>query len=210
MDRLAMTTLLLMAVIGCEAHAKDSKCAALSAALAKAWDKPVPCYCGTELSHLEITPPRGLRVDAVCGLRDPSGRWIELDREKVSLDHYDKQEGMPHGEIYLSGQITLTGSAGMTPSDSGDLSFGTGCEMPKEPAFLRNFCAIKLGSDADYKKLGGPRPSHEEGMKCWSEEVTLKVIDPIVSLDETDGAGTYARDIVVLKKTQPVFVKCYE
>ena len=82
--------------------------------------------------------------------------------------------------------------------------------MPLEPAFLRNFCAFKLGSDADYKKLGGPKPSYEEGMKCWWVDVTLKIIDPIVSLDETDSAGTYPRNILILKKTKPVFVKCYE
>jgi hypothetical protein len=98
----------------------------------------------------------------------------------------------------------------MEPSNSGDLSFGRKCEMPQEPAFPRNFCVVKLGSDADYKKLGGPKPSNEEGMKCWSEKVTLKIMDPMVSLGETDSAGTYVRNIVVLKKTKPVFVKCYQ
>ncbi|WP_301102422.1 hypothetical protein [Propionivibrio sp.] len=210
MKRFAIMMLLLLAAISSEARSTAEKCVALSNELSERWERPVPCYCGNELSNLEVTPPRGLRLSAVCGLRDSSDRWIDLEKEKASLDHYDRYGGMPDGEIYLSGQIKLTGSAGMEPSDSGDLSFAIECDMPPEPAFLRRFCEFKLGSDADYKKLGGPKPSDEEGMKCWSANVTLKIVDPIVSLGETDSAGTYPRNIVVLRKTKPVFSKCYQ
>lgn len=210
MERLATAVLLLLAAIGAEANPKGNKCATLSAELSKSWERPVPCYCGNELSNLEVTPPRGLRVEAVCGLRDTSDRWIDLAKKKASLDYYDKDGGMPYGEIYLSGQIILTGLAGMEPSNSGDLSFATKCDMPQEPAFLRKFCEFKLGSDADYKKLSGPKPTYDKEFKCWRENVTLKIIDPMVSLGETDSSGTYPRNIVVLKKTKPVFAKCYQ
>lgn len=153
MKRFTMITFMLLAAVGLEAHSRGNMCVDLTAKLSKTWQRPIPCYCEKALSNLEITPPRGLRVDAVCGLRDASGRWIDLNKEKASLDQYDKNGGMPMGEVYLSGQITLTGTAVMEPSNSGDLSFGTKCNVSPEPAFLRNFCEFKLGSNADYKKI---------------------------------------------------------
>lgn len=210
MKRFTIITFLFLAVANTDAYAKDNKCADLSAKLSKYWNRPVPCYCGAALSNLEITPPRGLRVEAVCGLRDETGRWIDLEKEKASLDHF-KNGNLPDGEVYLSGQITLTGSAGMEPSNSGTLAFGSECDMQKEPVFQKKFfCEFKLGSDADYKKLGGPKPYNDKEFKCWRMNVTIKVIDPVVSLGDTDSAGTYPRNIVVLKKTMPVFYTCYQ
>ena len=211
MMRLTIALLMFLATIGTVAHSKDNKCAALTAELSKGYGRPVVCNCGSELSNLEITPPRGLRVDAAC-LRDAfTGHWIDLKKEKVSLDYYDKNGNLPMGEIYLSGQMTLKGSASMEPSDAGELSFSTKCNMPNEPAFLTNFCEFKLGSDADYKKLGGPKPRYTtDGKMCWYNNVTLKIINPVVSLNDSDGQGTYPSNIVVLKKTKPVFVKCYQ
>lgn len=202
---------LILAAVNTVVYAEGSKCDDLSSELSKRWQRPVPCYCGKSLSNLEVTTPQRLYVEAVCGLRDASGRWIDLAKEHASLDHYDKDGNMPMGTIYLAGQIALTGTAGMVPSDSGTLSFSSKCDMPNEPAFLRNFCEFKLGSDADYNKLGGPKPSYERGMKCWwSLDISINFIDPIVSLDETDGAGTYARNITVIKKSEPVFGACYQ
>ena len=199
---------IFLATISSVAYSKDDKCVALSAELSKSYGRPIICNCGSELSNLEITPPRGLRVKAAC-LSNSKGRSIDLNKEKVSLDYYDKKGNMPMGKIYLSGQLTLIGSAAMEPGYGGELGFYTKCDMPNEPAFLRKFCEIKLGKDSDYKKLGGPKPSYKESMTCWSKKVTLKIIDPTVSLDERF-EGTHPSNIVVLKKAKPVFFKCYQ
>lgn len=199
---------MFLATISSVAYSKDDKCAALSTELSKSYGRPIICNCGSELSNLQITPPRGLRVKAAC-LSNISGSSIDLNKEKVSLDYYDKNGNMPMGQIYLSGQLTLTGSAAMEPNYGGELGFYTKCDMPNELVFLRKFCEIKLGKDSDYKKLGGPKPSYKENMMCWSNKVTLKIIDPTVSLDERF-EGTHPSNIVVLKKTKPVFFKCYQ
>ena len=208
MKRFAIIFWMFLATISSVAYSKDDKCAALSAKLSKSYERSVICNCGSELSNLQITPPRGLRVKAAC-LSNSSGRSIDLNKEKISLDYYDKNGNMPMGEIYLTGQLTLTGSATMEPSNAGELEFYTKCDMTDEPVFLGNFCEFKLGSDADYKKLGGPKPSFKESMMCWSNKVTLKVIDPVVNLND-QSTGTYPSNITVLKKTKPVFFKCYQ
>ncbi|MCL2075297.1 MAG: hypothetical protein FWH15_02430 [Betaproteobacteria bacterium] len=175
-----IAVLMLFASIGSEAYSEGSKCSALSVEMSASWERHVPCYCGDELSNLEVTLPQGLRVDAVCGLsdlRDSSHRWVDLHKEKASLDYYDEHGYLPNGVIYLSGQITLTGSVSMEPSDSGDLLFSTNCDMPQEPAFLRKFCEFKLDDDSNYKKLGGEPPSYDKEMKCWTVDATLRFID---------------------------------
>jgi hypothetical protein len=208
---LKLAFLIFLVTIGTVAYSKDNKCAALLAELSKSHGESVLCNCGSALSNLQITPPRGLRVDAACLRGASSGSWIDLKKEKVSLDYYDKNGNMPMGEIYLSGQITLTGSASMKPGEGGDLYFGTKCNIPDEPAFLRNFCQFRLERDADYKKLGVPKPRYTtDGMMCWFNKVTLNIINPVVILNDSEGAGTYPNNIVVLKKTKPVFVKCYQ
>ncbi|MCL2525346.1 MAG: hypothetical protein FWF20_11145 [Betaproteobacteria bacterium] len=206
MKHFMIAALMLLVAIGAGAHSEENKCSTLSAE----WS--VPCYCGDELSNLEITLPRGLRVDAVCGLSGSQG-WIDLHKEKASLDHYDEHGNMPQGYIYLSGQITLTGSISMGPNSEYP-SFRTSyCNMPQAPAFLREFCDFRfdshaVNSDTIYKKLGRPRSFHEKEMQCWSEEVTLRIIDPFVILEDSCKGGTYPGNIVVLKKTKPVFWKC--
>lgn len=188
----------------------QDKCAAISSDLAKSYGRAVPCYCGNDLSNLEITPPAGLQVYAACDLREGSGRWIDLKKEKASLDYYTKQGDMPNGHIYLTGQIIRTGIVSMEPDNGGELYFTTKCDLPDEPAFIKRFCSFKLGRDADYVELKGPKPSYKPEMKCWSSEATLRIINPIVSIDDSDGAGTSPSKIVALKKTKPVFSKCYE
>ena len=204
-----ITFWIFLATISSVAYSKDDKCTALSAELSKSYERPVICNCGSELSNLQITPPRGLRVKAAC-LSNSLGGSIDLNKEKVSLDYYDKNGNMAMGEIYLTGRLTINGTARMEPGNAGNLWFSTKCNIPDEPAFLRNFCEFNLGSDADYKKLGGPKPSYKENMKCWSNKVMLKVTDPIVNLIDTDSGGTYPSNIAVLKKTKPVFFKCYQ
>ena len=99
----------------------------------------------------------------------------------------------------------------MEPGNAGDLWFGaTSGDARDKPVFLTYFRSFKLGRDSDYRKLGGPKPSYQEGMKCWSLDATLRIIDPKVVLIGTDSGGAYPRDIVVLKKTKPKFWKCYQ
>jgi hypothetical protein len=210
MKRFAIIFWMFLAAISSLAYSKNDKCAALSEKLSKSYERSVICNCGSELSNLQITLPRGLRIKAAC-LSNIFGSSIDLKKEKVSLDYYDKSGNMPMGEIYLSGQITLAGSARMEPSEGGDLYFGTKCNIPHEPAFLRNFCQFRLERDADYKKLGVPKPRYTaDGMMCWFNKVTLNIINPVVSLNDSEGAGTSPSNIVVLKKTKPVFFKCYQ
>jgi hypothetical protein len=192
------------------AKTNGNRCAKLSATLSKAWEKAVPCHCGNTLSNLELTLPSGLRVEAVCGLRDAAGNWIDLAKKKVSLDVFDKQGNMPDGIITLSGQIILAGTAKMEPSYGGDLSFATKCDIPDQPAFLRNFCKFRLENDSDYKKLSGPKPVSGNESACWSKQVTLEIVDPEVHLSESPGAGTYPRSIRVLKSNKLKFAKCYQ
>jgi hypothetical protein len=184
-------------------------CVALSKKLSDSWQRPVPCFCGKQLANLEITPPQGLQVEAVCGLSDSSGAWIDLTKQRVSLDKYDKQGNSPSGEIYLSGSITLNGTANMEPSNSGDLSFYKKCDDSKMTLFQRKFCDFKLGSDSDYAKFDAPKPvsSHP---KCWRKKAKLRIVDPVVTISDADHAGTYPRDIDVLHSTKTIFYKCYE
>lgn len=196
----------------CPAHADSNECKALSAKLSHnwGWDIPVPCYCGRDLANLELTPPAGTTVKAVCGLRHPDGKLIDLVKEKMSLDRHDD---LPEGSVYLSGQIKYSGAVYFEPGDAGDLVFTTGVTgHPKTPVFRREyFQAIKLGSTGDYRKLGMSNPYSEgKPYKCWSKKVTLKIVDPVVHLSATDFGGTYATDIAVLKMSAPKEFKCYQ
>ncbi|MFT3736121.1 MAG: hypothetical protein QM776_14055 [Rhodocyclaceae bacterium] len=97
MKQSVTVTLLVLAVAAPAAYAKQSKCAVLSKRLSESAQTDVPCYCGKALANLEVTVPSGLRVDAVCGLRTVSGRWIDLRKEKASLDRYGKDGSRPAG-----------------------------------------------------------------------------------------------------------------
>lgn len=198
----------------CPAHANSSECKELSAKLSQnwGWDVPVQCYCGRELANLEITPPAETKVKAVCGLRDTGGRLINLVKEKASLDRY-VDGNLPQGSLYLSGQITYSGVVSFEPGNAGDLWFNTGVTgQPRTPVFRHEFFEeIKLGSASDYRKLGMSNPYSEgKPYKCWSKKVTLKIVDPVVHLSDTDFGGTYATDIVVLKMSASKEFKCYQ
>src|SRR5437879_6328760 len=85
------------------------------------------CYCGSQLSNLTVTLPPGLRVEAVCGLRFNSSsgpRYIDLAREKLSLDSYHHGD-YPKGHIYLSGtmQTPITGTVTTEEAPAGSLWF---------------------------------------------------------------------------------------
>lgn len=198
---------LLFAVVA-TAQASDESCRKLSAKLTERSGQHIPCHCGRALKNLEVTPPDGTRVEAVCGMSS-AGKPLDLTRQKASLDRYVDGD-LPQGEVHLSGELVLSGFVSYEPSDSGDLMFSIGrVNRVRNPVF-RNvfFNEIKLGSDEDYRKLGMPNPDHGSP-KCWSMQATLKIIDPIVRLSDTDFGGTYASGIVVLKKSSKRFFKCY-
>ena len=190
-------------------YGRDHTCGTRSARLSQQAGQHIPCYCGRDLGNLEVTPPVGTRVEAVCALRAGPGKWIDIRTRKASLDR-DVDGNLPQGVIYLSGKLVLSGTAWFEPGNAGELWFSTGrVNRPERPLFRdQAFDKIKLGRDADYQKLGAPKPDYSFP-KCWTMQVTLEIIDPTVTLEDTDFAGTTARDIVVSKRSARRARKCY-
>ena len=148
------------------------------------------CYCGSELSNLTVTLPPGLKVSMVCGLYlrsrpGPGSHIIDLTREKLSLDRYYDGD-YPYGEVYLSGtmQTPITGTVSTEEGPAGSLWFNAKANR-RGPVFWEyHLKSLTLGSAEDYKKLRAPTS------ECWEAEATIKIRNPIVTLGDTDEAGT--------------------
>ena len=160
-----------------------------------------PCYCGSQLSNLTVTLPAGLRVETVCELRyySAEGRnYIDLTREKVSLDSY-RQGDYLKGGIFLSGttQTPITGTVVMEEGPEGSiLKFHTSKKHnPQGPVLWEGYLAsISLGTDQHYKQLRTPKRTANS---CWVADATVQLRNPAVLLGDSDAAGTTA-DLVVI------------
>lgn len=158
------------------------------------------CYCGPQLTNLTVTLPRGLRVEAVCGLRfvtSSGSHNIDLSREKLTLDSY-RQGDYPKGHIFLSGVIQepIIGTVRFDEGPAGTLWFNASSINRRGPVFWEHHLkSLSLGTELDFKKLRAT--TLKEG-QCWEAEATIKIRNPSVLLGDTDEAGTGA-DIDVIR-----------
>ena len=182
--------------------AAQPSCKALSKALSSPAQK-IKCYCGPELSNIELTLPKGLRLRAACGLRDFADTPIDLHSQKISLDRFGESDGRPtypEGFIYLSGSILSSGVIGFEPSQSGDLSFHSSAKnLTATGYFSKGYLSDwKLTPDRDYQQLKISK-SKSEKLACWTTKATIRAHDFEIRLFGTDDAGTYPGRIEVLK-----------
>ena len=195
-----------IALFATPALAEQKLCEALSKSLSELWQYKAACQCGTELSNLEVTLPTGTHLEAVCDLYDSNEKPVDLNKTKISLERYDSSGGYPAiGSIYISGELVLTGTVRIEPSNSGAMWFTPKLlKTPKKSVFTKNFLSsFKIENDVDYKKFGAPGPAH---VTCLTADATIMVRGLEVRLIGNDHRGTYPRYIDVLKVS--VFKKC--
>ena len=166
------------------------------------------CYCGSQLSNVTVTLPVGLRLEAVCDLTlrgANSTRIIDLTKEKVSLDAYNNEGNYPKGFIYLSGTMkeVLTGTVKVEEGPAGALWFHAVPAHDRPVFWKHHLSELTLGSDEHYKKLRAPKPGKFQGER-QSAQATIRILNPIVLLGQTDEAGTDADfDVVQISKFKP-------
>jgi hypothetical protein len=220
--------LFAIALFPATTFAEQKPCEALSSK----WGSGATCQCGNVLSNLKVTAPKGFRLKDVCQFRHypfeadlknigpkdrkaslgdsgPSGSYpLDLKHNKASLDESSPSGEYPIGTIYLSGELFLTGTVVVDPSDSGTMFFYPTPKQftfPRETVFAKRFRSFKLGSKEDLKNFNVTK---EMLSRCWEAETKIRLRDIAVELSDSDSAGTYPRKVKVLRVTP--WKKCSE
>lgn len=149
---LCAVALLMLPLVAAQAFA--SECQTRSDLLTQHYGRPVSCYCGSELTNIEVTLPKGLVLTRACNLRFPDGHSPDILKEHISLDSYDSSGNSLDGEFLLKGKLRLIGYVRYEPSDGGDLWFRPSIPvLTKQTAFEPNFRIFALRQEDAYSKF---------------------------------------------------------
>jgi hypothetical protein len=184
----------------------------------------VLCQCGSVLSNLKVTIPKGTRLERVCSLRyypstdkkennlpsdesGPTGSYpLDLKHSKASLDDHKPSGDYPIadiiGGIEISGELILSGIVVVNPSDAGIMFFDPAPKQivfPRETVFTKKFRQFKLGKDDDLKHFKVTKEILKTSYsECWEAKAKIKLRGIRVEISEQDSAGTYAHNVKVL------------
>ena len=152
------------------------------------------CSCGATLTHVTASLVKDFKLVAACGLEWRPGCGgqcdIDLTRTQISLDDYNKSGNLPHGEFFLRGSATLTGTLNFSPGPAGDVWFSPKENHIASPGtVLANMVGVlKLYADNPNDRFRVP-PAFQS--QCWSAIATIYVKDIRLLIGETDEAGAY-------------------
>jgi hypothetical protein len=188
------------------ALASSNVCSQFANSLSKQYEKQVLCHCGTELSNLILSLPKGLVLKRVCDLRTYDGHAVDLRKVRVSLDKYDTAGNSLHGEFLIEGKLRMHGNVRFEPSDGGDLWFLPSTPIYKsKTAFEPNFRLFALRQESAYTKFRLPKQLRSTSLCSYAKaDVIFGSFD--VSVSDSDGAGISPRHIEVLSVSS--FLPC--
>lgn len=182
---------------GVHAQANDSECRSRSALLTQHLGRPVACYCGAELTNIEVTLPKGLVLGRACNLRFPDGRSPDIRKERISLDKYDSSGNTLDGEFLLRGELHLTGYVRYEPSNGGDLWFRPSVPVLKQQtAFEPNFRFFALRQESAYSKFRLSKRLRANSM-CTQAKAEVAFRGFKVLVNESEEAGISPLNIEV-------------
>ena len=160
------------------------------------------CICGSSLENLTVATPRGMVLEAVCGLAETDlgvPRPIDLGNEKVSLDTFTDSGGYYWGTLFFGGTIETTGELAFLPSDSGLWWFTpTPGLAPYESVFADNYLSILLDKELprdppDLPKDLAPPPGF---MSCLRTQMNIRFNRLEVELSERGGAYVHGLQLL--------------
>ena len=118
------------------------------------------CLCGDSLGNLTVATPRGMALEAVCGLAEMNlgvPRPIDLTSEKISLDTFTQDGGYYWGTFIFTGTIEVTGVLDFAPSDSGIWWFVPDASLrPYQSIFADIYSALLLDKELPRDPPGLP------------------------------------------------------
>ena len=161
-------------------------------------EDPDRCICAEALRNLKATPPRGMKIVAVCALYWPNGEMIDLSAQAVSLDRYNDEGNIPFGRIFLKGEVRLPGTWRYEPSISGDAWFIP--QPPLVPArtpLADQLASIKFVEDDVLDRFHVP-PRFRTSL-CFTADATISIKGLRLLIGQTDEAGTYPVGYQVLR-----------
>lgn len=203
----------LLVVLSGPAYSAETNCkATVKEKYPKLWlDETDKCFCGSQLANLTVTLPKGLKVEAVCGLRlrtygvlgalQETVHEIDLTREKWTLDSY-KDGNLPDGHVFMSGttEAPVRGTVSTEVGPAGALWFHSNPDR-RGPVFWEFYVkSLDLGTVDDYRKLRVPQ-SAIDNEDCLVAEASIRIRNPVVLIGDTDEAGSGADfDVVSISK----------
>jgi len=179
----------------------DDSCAKLSKSLSKLYERNTVCQCGNELKNLIVSLPKGIKVHAVCGLKNNQGT-VDLRIQKAFLDNYSSSGNYYQGDIYLSGNLVISGNVTASPEeDSPEFTFA-----PDKPIlsnktvfsnYLHNFAV-------DGEVFNAPMNLGTNSSECWIAKSVVRISGLKVSF--FDSGYTEPLGLKVLKLSK--YKKC--
>jgi hypothetical protein len=161
-----------------------------------------PCACGAALSNVKVTPPKGMKLVAVCGLLESgTGRSIDLTKERVSLDSPASSVDFSLASLYFAGTIEVSGEVRVSPGDSGFLWFKLDFPLASADSFIAKsyYGQLKLDSEIKRRPFGLPATlSDPKWFQCAKAKGRIQVSGVIVDLSGTGSGGTHSVGLKVL------------
>ncbi len=188
------------------ASARDAACARLPAIFPALLPENA-CQCGDALANARLTPPKGLRLVAACGLTWGHEKKIDLSTTRIELNTYT-QGDYPLGTLYLAGPIELRGTAWVAPEEDSDSEHGPGAGFSvhwpareTQTAFLHLIGDLSFQDGTTEKALRMDRALSGKlaGKRCAIADARIRVQGLMLTNDDSDAQGAYALGVKVLE-----------
>lgn len=149
------------------------------------------CNCGEHLNNLEITVPTDMKIMSAC-LYDPRSsprRSIDLSKEKASLDRYTNGN-IPHGTIYLSGELTIDGDVFVDEGPAAVFWFYPKWDFSQsDTPFSKEISSFKFLDEGVAATFKIDKSLVVKG--CSIAQAKIQISGLRVSIGDTDEAGAY-------------------
>jgi hypothetical protein len=151
--------------------------------------------CGINLKNvtISIAEPFRLRAAALHWPVSAQNRLIDLSKEKVSFDSYSKNGGLPHGQMLLSGNVSIRVKLVFDPGESGELEAALPESIGIKGPAKNLLKSLKLSKTHSDKELRVPSKllSRPSSLKCWTAIATIDLKNIWFTIADSDDAGAY-------------------